>query len=474
MANRVNSFDVFDTLIARRCVEPHNILSLLETRSGHAGLAAARIAADRRLGEKGQPYTLVEMWRELGRAIGLADDVVAGLLALELQIEHEEVIPVIENLAQVRDGDLLVSDTYMAAETVHSLLQRAGLDRRVALVLSNDGKFRGWIWPQLQSQLSIRQHLGDNPHSDGQTPTEAGIPAVIYTGARRSQIEQFLTEQSWPRLAELIREVRLANPFPTSQADERYLWLLGCQLNFPLLLFGSAWIEQQLRDAPNKELLYVSRDGLMWHELHQRLFPERKSTYFYTSRLCLLKPSTSYRDYFSSTWNANAVIVDLCSTGASWAKCFASLGRRAQCLFLGHIDNASYMADALPSEEWLEMTTVFRTSELAEPTSKKLEMLNYAPHPSVEDVLKLPGGSWLPILAETLEYDAKLPQAVRQAFSLCVEKVASLGSPTWHDQSLELLIRAMVAWICDDPHLGRIYSGHFAADTAYEQRLKSQ
>src|SRR5260221_9611164 len=71
MSLAVNSFDVFDTLIARRCVEPRRVLDKLEVRSGIPGLAAARLAADRQLGVEGRPYTLTEIWQQVGRVSGL-------------------------------------------------------------------------------------------------------------------------------------------------------------------------------------------------------------------------------------------------------------------------------------------------------------------------------------------------------------------------------------------------------------------
>jgi hypothetical protein len=189
MPQAVNGFDVFDTLIARRSVEPHRVLRRLEAHTGLMGLAAARLAADRHLGARGQPYTLRDIWNAVAAITGLDAATTDRLLDLEIRLEHDEVIPIAENLAQVRDGDLLVSDTYLPPDIVRSLLRRAGLQRQVALVVSNDGKFTGRVWPRLLAAVAIRQHLGDNPHSDGRTPSAAGIPAVIYTGAQRTPVE---------------------------------------------------------------------------------------------------------------------------------------------------------------------------------------------------------------------------------------------------------------------------------------------
>ena len=125
MRRLIHSFDVFDTLIARRSLEPRQLLKKLEARGGLPGLAANRVAADQRLGGGGQPYGLREIWQEVERAMGLDAATTARLLEMEVQIEHEEVIPIVENLALVRDGDVLVSDTYLPADIVLSLLRRA-------------------------------------------------------------------------------------------------------------------------------------------------------------------------------------------------------------------------------------------------------------------------------------------------------------------------------------------------------------
>lgn len=473
MPRAVNSFDVFDTLIARRCVEPHGVLDKLEAQSGVPGLAAARLAADRALGASGHPYGLADIWRKAARALGLDAAARDRLADREVELEHEEVIPVAENLALVRDGDVLVSDTYLPAAVVRSLLRRAGLKRQVALVVSNDGKCCGWVWPRLLAAVPVGRHLGDNPHSDGRTPSEAGIPAVIYVGSRRTKVEQFLTDAGWGPLAEVAREARLANPFATTAPRERYLWNLGCQYNFPLLAFASVWLERLARESAASRALFVSRDGWLWRRLYRVLFPGRESAYFYASRLCLARRSEGFLDYVRSVWRPDAVIVDLCGTGSSWAAFFAGLNQRARCAFLGRIDDAAPAPDAPPLSDWLDVACVFRTSELGAPTSKLIEMLNYAPHAVVEDVARLATGVYLPVLAETLEYDAALPEAVGRAFDHCLKRLADRPDAVRAaGDTVESLIRAMVGMICADRGLGRIYPGHFDADLAYERRLR--
>lgn len=151
--------------------------------------------------------------------MGLDPTTTEQLLALEVQIEHEQVIPIVENLALVRDGDLLVSDTYLPRAIVQSLSERAGLERQVGLVVTNSGKHSGTIWPQLKRSAEIQGHFGDNLHSDSKTRTACGIPSVIYVGAGRTPVEQLLNCGGWVALREFSSSIH-----PVSTEEQFQLW----------------------------------------------------------------------------------------------------------------------------------------------------------------------------------------------------------------------------------------------------------
>ena len=103
---------------------------------------------------------------------------------------------------------------------------------------------------------------------------------------------------------------------------------------------------------------------------------------------------------------------------------------------------------------------MFKNSELGAPVTKGVEMINYAPHPVVEDVRPLLGGVALPFLAGELEYDAALPEAAHEAFRRCVAALAAypdlLRGPV---AGMGELIKALVGWLSADPHLPQIYAG---------------
>ena len=177
MSRPIRTYDVFDTLIARRGVEPDSVLRRLEARSGLPGLADARARADRALGARGRPYQLADIWREVEETLALDPDAARRLMDLEVLIEHEECIPIVENLARVRDGDLLVSDTYLPADVVRwpaAGRGRAGAVARPAWWVTNDRQAPG---PRLRRLPRVlrRCAVGVSTSATTRTPT-AGPP----------------------------------------------------------------------------------------------------------------------------------------------------------------------------------------------------------------------------------------------------------------------------------------------------------
>jgi len=72
----VNSYDVFDTLITRRCIDPKIIFAQVEKRERVEGFARARIEAEASLAGKG--YNFDEIYLGAGAAEGLVARRCAG------------------------------------------------------------------------------------------------------------------------------------------------------------------------------------------------------------------------------------------------------------------------------------------------------------------------------------------------------------------------------------------------------------
>lgn len=253
----MNSWDVFDTLIARRVWDPHVIPA---------------------------------MAREMKIP--------------ELDLERSLCFPILENLRQVQPGDLLISDMHLPEEQIAALVREVtGLDNRV--MVTPDGKASGRIWKQVNPQ----KHTGDNPLADIQRPCEAGIQAEHYTGTLWTASERMIAASGFMRLAWSMREGRLR----TFDPDRRELELVQTQINFPLLYLAAVALRPQLA---GKRVLASSRDCYLWQHLLRQV-TGADVVYWWTSRLARAFPTPEYLAYTENLMDDSTILVDLIGSGWS-------------------------------------------------------------------------------------------------------------------------------------------------------------
>jgi hypothetical protein len=423
--NRIASFDVFDTLIARRCITPEGVFARVERTHPMVGFAALRRLAEHSLA--GQPYRITDIYARLAALAGLSAAQADALLASEIAAERAELIPIAENLQQVCDGDVLVSDMYHDPATILLLLREAGLRREIGLVVTPHGKASGTVWPLLLEAAAIARHLGDNPHSDVEMPRRFGIAAEHTDLSRPTGIESWLIDAGLGEIALVLREARLRSC--ASDPVARRLQLIQIQINAPLLLLASIALQRLGHQLGAERLLFASRDGNLWLTMFDALsasFPDHiDAEYFYTSRRARIDPSPAYRAYAAERLGATGLLVDLCGTGWSGALLLQALGLRDRHAFLIH------QLPPAPLYENRESTPDTCTIHALVPPPRadldhiRLEMANYAAHGSIIGVQQIAGG-WLPLLDSESRSEAELGlvSLQRAAFAQVADIVA--------------------------------------------------
>ena len=383
----VNSYDVFDTLLARRCVTPVGIFTEVESALHAPGFAAARHTAEHQLAAQGRPFDLHAIYTHL-IATGILAPVDANrLIEAEIDAEFDNAVPITENLQQVNEGDLVVSDMYLPREIIRRLLAHVGLRCHVDIVVTNLGKHTGIIWPHISQRWLINRHLGDNPHSDIDMPGKHGIPAIHYRGAGMSPIEQQLTQGGLPALARIARTLRLSNPH-SAGSQEHELWLHATQANLPLLVMFAARARRERDRLGRQHLLFSARDCYFLAEVFAALYPSESSAYIHVSREALGRSSPALREYLTNAGLEQGLVCDIAATGSSW-HAFASASPSPVALFsLVFIDNWA-LAQVSPStiieSPHLCMQYLLRSSEVSH-YSTALEVLNTAPHGTCIDI----------------------------------------------------------------------------------------
>lgn len=282
----MKSWDCFDTLIARRFFHPTSIFDEVAARIGVPDFTARRISAERT-----SDQTYQGIYRNLP---GIDPDI-------EQQVEMEHCFPIVENLQQVRDGDIIISDFYNTPQFVESLLRNCGLDRDVKFIVTPAGKNTGKIWPTIKG---IELHIGDNYHSDVVRAKENHVPALHYTGSFFTDIEKQIYQID-SHLACWIRYMRLQCPYT---GDQKQLWLDQAVGNIPVLALATL-------ELPNSQIAFTARDCIYWQKIFHAM-TGRDSAMIWTSRLCYSNPTPEFDRYISEIVK-DRIIVDLQGSGRS-------------------------------------------------------------------------------------------------------------------------------------------------------------
>lgn len=295
----MNTFDVFDTLLARRSITTHEVWDRMAKEFNLPEFGRLRpIPDDGSLSFDGIYNALVNNG-------SIPSGMKSILMKREIELEIENSFGIQENLDRVQDGDILISDMYLPASVILQMVRAAGLNRQVTIYQSNADKGNGRVWRELKLKPTI--HLGDNIHTDFNIPKNHGFNVELYTGSEFTTAERYLSDNKFNKIARLCREIRLTNIITTDY------FKLANQLNLPLLFVT---IEQLRRSIGDRPIVFLGRDcQLMW-----RLYNAYFGTAFYLpfSRKVAYNHSDVAAQYLRSHSPENGVFVDISSTGETW------------------------------------------------------------------------------------------------------------------------------------------------------------
>jgi hypothetical protein len=289
------SWDCFDTLVARRKMVPFSVFDALAKKHGLSDFTARRRAAEARA-----PSSLKTIYDELAKDYQWTEEQKEACQQAEIDEEVEHCCPINETIRLVKDGDLIVSDMYLPPEAISAILSKNGLTQQVTIYVSTGGKSTGCIWPSLPP---IKQHIGDNYHSDVESPRAHGIDALHFTGSQMTKLE----EEVGGDLALLMRVVRLANPYEPGSVLHS-MWLEQSQLNIPALVLAAL-------ELPPTGLAFMMRDCVHLQPIHEALWKEQNAT-LHASRLAMLNNNEAFEQYLREA-ALGKLVVDLHGSGQS-------------------------------------------------------------------------------------------------------------------------------------------------------------
>ncbi|MBC2769840.1 hypothetical protein [Pusillimonas minor] len=387
----VRSWDVFDTLIARRCGTYDTIFEIMGRALGE-DFRTSRIRAEAIARESKYEISIDDIYDVIQKEKDWTQQERQYALELEISTEFANVIPITENMSLVQNGDILVSDMYLSPDVILGLLRKAGLDKVITLYVSTRGKHDGSIWKQIKTQCIILKHTGDNPSLDFMRPLQHLIPAALTNSSAETPWERFLSANGAPELSCFIREMRLRSH--RTPPKFRALQAAQIEVNFPLLLLASASLILWCCDQGISRALMSSRDCNLWSSLAEKVASHIGDSvaveYFLISRVAALKSSKEYLAYAGRKISADSVVVDLSMTGISLAGLADRLGIAQVNAFVIALHKSA--AKSLYGDKFQPKAKINFRYLFAELAHQDLEAFNQALVPSVHDVTETAEG----------------------------------------------------------------------------------
>jgi hypothetical protein len=303
----VQSFDFWDTLVARECIRPIDIFYYMMVENNlPKDFQTQRIYAERR-SDGSFDCTYEVLQKHYNWSIEYTNYV----KQLEIITEIKYIIPVQENIQRVRDGDIIVSDMYLPEKAFRDILNFIGFAKKdVKIFITTGGKCNGTIWEGLLNKYNITLHLGDNPLSDVESPNKFNIKSELTTITQFTKAEQyFIDTEGFNNIGHTLRRLRLDVPFDSK--DEKNLWFDMMNHIIPVFVFFCIYICKIAKEKGLTKIRFITRDNKLYQRIFEKLFPFYNTNSFISSRYLNKSDDASYKKYVIENYDNATLLVDL-------------------------------------------------------------------------------------------------------------------------------------------------------------------
>lgn len=293
----VVSFDIFDTLVMRRVLEPEDIFYLTERR-WNAGRETSeklpfhdlRIKAERSLA--GCPK-IEDIYTYMGKICKISGEELNGLLTMEIRTEQdclicrEPVLGLMKYAMELGKPVYLLSDMYYSSKQLEELLKPLGIEGYERIFVSCEvgkDKESGGLYDVYRKYIGQKAalHIGDNRRADiGQAGEKGFFTYHIYSGEEllaASNLQELLTDVKDIQqrlLLGLFTVKAFQDPFVLCRTKGRVkvksLFETGYLFFGPILAEIAVWLKKEVEESAVDQLLFPSRDGYLMEKLYQLL-----------------------------------------------------------------------------------------------------------------------------------------------------------------------------------------------------------
>lgn len=316
----INSFDIFDTLLARTVENPTDIFDIIEKQFPYNNFKNLRLQSQNQSND-----TMDSIYDEFKKITNESDENLKKLREFELTTEMENTIPIFSNISKIKDGDIFVSDMYLSSNEIRKLLDYHNINKNTELFVSSGGKRDGTMWEDLIQKYKINSHYGDNYHSDIMMSSRYGINGIYTESHKFTSFESHLIQNNEFELCKQIRKFRLANPYDENTIEYE-IYERQISFNIPTLLFICNKLNEILINENRNTVLFLSRDGCLLIKLFSHLYPQYKSIYLHSSRIINIDYNDDYISYLKKNYDKDSCILfDLHGSFNSGRQLFTSV-----------------------------------------------------------------------------------------------------------------------------------------------------
>jgi predicted HAD superfamily hydrolase len=311
---KVNSYDIFDTILARKCIYPDNIFDIIGDKYNIPLFRYYRQKAEK----ISNPKNYENIYNNLKNLLKWSETKKSEMQQIEIDTEKENLFLIQSNYNKINNGDILISDMYHSESIIRDFLQNAGFKKNVDIYVSYDGKYHGYMYKKLLESYNILSHTGDNKYSDIKKANEYNINTVYYgESINIKEEENILNYIFGNNFSEYIRKIRLMNPYNTE--SQEYKWYEENVLyNIPYIFVFCHYINDVYKKYNIDKILLSTRDCCNIEIFIKKLFPNLNIITFHSSRKLLRNPTEDYIDYYNDITKDNKfMIIDINSSCTS-------------------------------------------------------------------------------------------------------------------------------------------------------------
>lgn len=304
------SFDIFDTVLIRKCGKPANIFYLLAHRlypkqeGKREDFIIQRIKAEGIAIQELKKHDLrlsdiysITIWNSFPEYSP------AQLIEAEKETESENLIAnpavksIIEKCRAEGKAICFISDMYLDSEFLAQILKREGclVGNEEVYVSCEEGarKSTGALFDKVRSYLNPThwEHYGDHPVSDVKRAKEKGIKATLVNTAF-TESEKFLSQRNRRFSYELSCLEGLQRAARITNGNNAYS-AIAADFVAPAYIPYVHFVLEKAKELGIKRLYFLSRDSYILQkiaECKQSEFPDIELRYLFVSRKALLLP----------------------------------------------------------------------------------------------------------------------------------------------------------------------------------------